>query len=565
MGLYELGAEAENRTWLEAERDSPSDHEVLIKINKAKANLVSGQRIRLRVELGTERYSRAYVTEVFTLDPFAWAKEYPEALAGGAIGVTFVLLLLGLFGWAPLTIYALYSRWPSNEALSGVTSFVSIPLRVVGEMTLLPLLARRPRVLDAWVRTHAASFLLEKPIFIDLPVLHGKNEVRFNESGKARFLFEGAEVARSPRTVLISGQGGVGKTTLLRQLLSWIGDGLVLGHSAIPILVDSDKDPVLTEDEVLDGLSTRFVSVTGPEHKVPAAFLRALLKSGRVVLAFDHVSELSEESIAKITSLRRRVTVQHLLLTSRTRVEVLDSKTLELSPALLGAKDLEGFVGKLLPKETMEDAERAAEITKTLATFLRLNNEVRVPAIVVWLFVEPLRAQSAPELKMPETIAGLYFDFVHWHVDRAVPHEHGARTLESLRELAAASVQNGRIENVREMAARALVNTAGEVDLLERLIEAGLLSQSRVRAESYVRFALDPVAEYLAMQHRALATREQAKKTDARATPWRQLWKELDGASALHETLRRIVASAPEAYEFADAEEFLRAIADPSP
>ncbi len=115
------------------------------------------------------------------------------------------------------------------------------------------------------------------------------------------------------------------------------------------------------------------------------------------------------------------------------------------------------------------------------------------------------------------------------------------------------------------MAARALVNTAGEVDLLERLIEAGLLSQSRVRAESYVRFALDPVAEYLAMQHRALATREQAKKTDARATPWRQLWKELDGASALHETLRRIVASAPEAYEFADAEEFLRAIADPSP
>ena len=357
----------------------------------------------------------------------------------------------------------------------------------------------------------------------------------------------------------------MGKTTLLRQLLSWIGDGLVLGHSAIPILVDSDKDPVLTEDEVLDGLSTRFVSVTGPEHKVPAAFLRALLKSGRVVLAFDHVSELSEESIAKITSLRRRVTVQHLLLTSRTRVEVLDSKTLELSPALLGAKDLEGFVGKLLPKETMEDAERAAEITKTLATFLRLNNEVRVPAIVVWLFVEPLRAQSAPELKMPETIAGLYFDFVHWHVDRAVPHEHGARTLESLRELAAASVQNGRIENVREMAARALVNTAGEVDLLERLIEAGLLSQSRVRAESYVRFALDPVAEYLAMQHRALATREQAKKTDARATPWRQLWKELDGASALHETLRRIVASAPEAYEFADAEEFLRAIADPSP
>jgi photosystem II stability/assembly factor-like uncharacterized protein len=530
-------------------------NEVRFEIDSEKAGLRAGQTVTFEVELERLRSRQRFVTDPLTLDPYASLREHGTALVEIGVGLAFALTLLGIFLRSPLTLYRLYASWP-RDWLKPFPDLVKVPFTVVGELTLLPLLARRLRVLDAWVREHARRFAPdETPRFVALPVLHDGREVRFDEPAKARFLFAEPAVGAKPGTVLVCGGGGVGKTTLLKRLLRWIHDG-ALGHPAVGLFVDSDKDAVLATDKTLDGIALRMASAADPERPIVPGFLRALLKTGRVVLAFDHVSELGETSHQRIRALRRTVTVKHVLLTSRTRVELDDSATLRLEPALLGAGDLGGFVGQLLPTAVLGDAARAADVTKRAAVFLgqELGDDARVPALVVWLFVQTLEKANFRDEAMPTSIAALYFEYVRYHVAKVVSGSDVAAGVGALRALARKSVKaSGRIQGIDQTQATALFKpVAGEeaASVVQELVDGGLLSASHAGGVDYIRFALDPVAEYLAMEALALATRDlNGQAVEA----WRKVVASLGDGSELQLTFRRVVSTFGSAHDFPDA------------
>lgn len=144
--------------------------------------------------------------------------------------------------------------------------------------------------------------------------------------------------------------------------------------------------------------------------------------------------------------------------------------------------------------------------------FLRgkLGDEARVPALVVWLFVQALQEQGFLESEMPASIAALYFKFARYHAARVVLPEQVGELLEGLRTLARASVQlSGQIVSVRRRdAVEALktVTKAGDKDVVQRLLEGSFFASREAGGVDYIRFSLDPIAEYLAMEGLALET-----------------------------------------------------------
>jgi hypothetical protein len=428
--------------------------------------------------------------------------------------------------------------------------------------------------LDAWVRANAEKLALsdsslvassaandeqeeteETPRFVPLPVRFGDGEIRFTESLKARFLFE-RPTRDKPRTILIRGAGGVGKTTLLLRLLVWVQEGL-LGHPAIALLVDSENDPVLAHSDPLEGIKLRLVPISGADKRIATWFLRALLARGRIVLAFDHVSEFSDNAIRRIVELRHTVTAEQVLVTSRTRIDLVHSTTLEIVPALLSAVDIHAFVGQILPQDELQQAEQAGEAIRQAAAFIRheLGEGAKVPALVVWLFVKQMRRARFREADAPSSMANLYFDYVRYHVAKANAPGDVVDVLHALRRIASESVQlDGTIRELEETFVRDALKVAAS-NSLERLITGGLLIRKQSQAVSRVRFALDPVSEHLAMQALALQTEVRARELSSVSVAWSTLWKTIL-SDDLRQILCRVVCGACSAYGFASPTDF---------
>ena len=509
----------------------------------ATFTLTAGQYLNLTAELRPDRR-----------DPYVWGREHWQLLVGLTIFAVLVLAILVAYLAFPLFIYRVYARLPLSDSFKSMPPYVSGPL---GVLLVIPAVARSSRVVDAWIRKYRERLSAKdmRPArFSALPVCSGADEVRFTDPAKARFLFVHASPGQAARTILIRGPGGTGKTTLLRRILAWIQEGL-LDHPAIALVVESDEDPILTSTTVLDGISVRLSTSADPEWPVPPGFIRALLSSGRLVLAFDHVSELATASQTRIKSLRDRLAVKHVLMTSRTRIELRHSDTLELEPALLGPAELPDFVRDLLPVSEFTDTAFAADVTKRMALFLRGELEGErgaVPALVVWLFVKACEKDKFDPFAMPKSILALYFDYARYHATTVAP-ANVARALGAVRALAREAVSySGTIGAVSRKRAAELFESLGPrgADSVQLLVDSGLLAEVSAGTEDYVRFALDPLAEHLAMEDLALKTHEKAKGA---LEVWQRVVMDLASSSELQSTFRHIIRTYGVAHGFPDA------------
>lgn len=434
-------------------------------------------------------------------------REHWQWAAALVASLLWVLALVTLYVFRPYSLYWLHTRFPLRERLATVPAFVSAPIYVVYELVLVSLLARRARVLDAWARRTVANLPPSSGDYVPLPLRIGARSVRARTWKDVAPTIEAAANIRAP--VQIVGPGGVGKSSLLRQIVEWLSEGH-LGHPAAVVWLDASSDAVLDAESLEAHVAKRLCDEPG--RTIPRDFLRTLLKKGRIVLAYDGVSEMSSSARQQLRELGLSLAIQRCIISTREKLSFAHtSAAVMIQPLALDASATTEFLQRLLPHGNHLEASDATAPKRTFADLViaELGPDASVPALVVWLFAQLANANARTPVAMSE----IYFDYVRYHVSKisGLTDERGGLTLNGLSTLKGLRLLADKCIGAdgQLRAVEAEILREGEFAPLgahlDALLGGGLLRRHKLLTTDRISIALDPITEHLAMEYLVLA------------------------------------------------------------
>jgi hypothetical protein len=236
--------------------------------------------------------------------------------------------LLGIWVLAPWLLVKLHEKMPGQKIIDELADLTAKPtmgisklLRLIGSAALIRL-GTSQRALDGWVARAAPTVrdrfsrlkvVQERRIVVNLPAkLNGST---FEQPWAALDV-----LFRKPSTsLLIAGPGGSGKTTFaLRIARRGLGDeGEPLGgHVCLPLLVDRDLEATEASDGLLVYLTGALRALAGVP-RLSVELVEALLRTGRVMVIVDGLSERSQTTRHLFDPGRINFPIMRFIATSR--------------------------------------------------------------------------------------------------------------------------------------------------------------------------------------------------------------------------------------------------------
>jgi len=424
-----------------------------------------------------------------------------------------IAIYLGLFAisLALLLLYPLALLWIS-EALAVLSAAPKVNKVVgVGEAVFIfGLFRHHPRVLDAWVAKYLAparkqfasiltvqqreTHVTEVPVEFDRRIVPGLTPKELKP------------VFSHKRTcLLIWGEGGSGKTSLACQIARWaMSDDKSLRFSAqrmLPILIEQDLNL-----EVESGKSALTAEIRGRLRelttvaKTPSMELvHHLLERKRVLLIVDGLSELNDSTRNKVHPIDPDFFANALIVTSR-REEDLDRVTRTvIHPHRIEGNRLSSFMeayfSRCGKRELFDDGE-FFEGCKRLSQMVGQRNTT---VLLAKLFAEQMIAAKEQQASkdLPEDIPDLMLEYIN-RINREVS-ELDDRTVHAAAKTIAWECLRQSFRPTPasvDAAVKALGN--GAKTTLEYMEDKLHLVETIGAARDRVRFALDPLAEYMA-------------------------------------------------------------------
>jgi HEAT repeat protein len=435
--------------------------------------------------------------------------DLPWTVTASAFGIV-VVLYLGVLRFYPLLLL----RLPAEVKIPKIGMLPEFKLPLVFVIWL----KYRPRVLDAWVGKHINIFQKKfmenetvdiRKDYVSLPVLLNKQEI---EELTAETLRESFAQEKRVR-LLIWGEGGSGKTTIGCEIAKWAMEKdkskRLTTHLMLPVLIEEELDS--QPGEGMKPLTEAIVGeiqelIDSEQTIVDELLVEQLLRQRRILLIVDHYSEMSKPTQGKINPNDLKFSANALIVTSRLeeKFQGIDCKikTLRFDGGKL-AYFIEQYLKKCEKWNLFEDEQE--EFLQECAQLARIVGDKKTITVLLAKLYAERMINAKENLSASESSLDNIPDLILDHLEKL--NHQGERdtrnqypTVKGDAKIIAWKCLEGDYKPKpvkRESVVVALDGTNAEACLnyFENYLR---LIKSIGYNNHQIRFALDPLAEYLA-------------------------------------------------------------------
>lgn len=285
--------------------------------------------------------------------------------------------------------------------------------------TALRWLKYQPRVLDAWVAEHlqlihhqfaAIPTVDQRSIHLTLPVRMG-NSLELDLTPER--LKKSAGIGR---LLLISGEGGVGKTSLALAIARWSLEGKLTGWPVVPVLVEAE----LAEGETpLSRVGAILQRLTANATTLSPALVKALLARRRALLILDHYSELGDDSRRRLSPGSDEFPSAWVMVTSRRAERFAEQPLYHLRPQRLTVDGLMRFFTDYLCRVEAEEALDYDMQMRAVQRLRQITEEIvyekqEITVLLAKLFIDVvLQQRRRGEGQTPVSVPALMLTYGH--------------------------------------------------------------------------------------------------------------------------------------------------------
>lgn len=504
-----------NRMEVPAKATPPSHAAAAWQVDFSLDNLNphAGETFDLEACVTQGNFARCIPLSEVTAVPWIDFAKHKTAIFTATALLSYALLLSLLLFIRPLTILWLYRRAYIFEAVEKLGVPGAGFIKFFLSATLVPFFAFHRRTVDAWGKKHLLAFrsrwtadlqkaspAAEVSSYIPLPIEVDGDLI--TTPGSERLL----KIFAKPGVVEILGPGGIGKTTLLKQLATWIYEANLANDRTLTGMLPVFVEP--HQDQLTEYLRKKVEVICGEDN--PAEFALKALKQGRIIPFIDAFSELTSDFRSKLMKEIEQITVRSLIISTREEIYFGSHPRALLRPKPLDSKTLLYFITTLLshlPEELSALNTMGLQLdlgTRIVHLLNSGSDQSPLTPLLARLYVE--RAidliDSGKALdELPRSIGEAYLEFVQLIV-RTANISDNILALALVKILAKASLGDnflpGRFNLQRALDASGIGAAEARMDIFRKLLSAGLLGKEDVGLQVLCQFALDPVAEFCA-------------------------------------------------------------------
>ena len=449
-----------------------------------------------------------FLTNQPTYQRVAWGKSHPWAVGGGLALIVVGGVYGTIFLWKPLTLLKVGI---DDKKIAAAEKIPHVGIWLGGLLKLLSPLKYHPRVLDAWVEQYwekakdqflRSETVKERQIHIPLSVdLDGKLTKEL--SGKDL----SATFQQKTAVLLISGEGGSGKTSLTCQIAQWGLEKHLMPHRLLPVLIETELDEKKTLIKAIEGQLKILINA---EDDISPELLQKLLQHQRVLVIVDHLSEMSETTRSQVKPELQEFPAKALIVTSRLNEPLSSVKTV-LKPLQIEKNRLWDFIPEYLKAVNKRDLFGDDEYSDACDRLRRIAGERPITVLLARLYIDHLiQEREGAGGILPDSVPKLMLSYLN----RLNQNVDAARKQDDLKVQRAAQLiaweslrKTYRPTWIRkEDAIATLVNQAAndpqaakkEAETLVNYLENPLQVLQTPEPKVDTRIILDPLAEYLA-------------------------------------------------------------------
>ncbi len=436
-----------------------------------------------------------------------------------ALVLGYYLLFFLLWLLFPLAILKLHESLPLKEFRNTLPSPFNIILGFPNIIFPVSLFAHSNRCLDAWVKNNfsvlkkqylQAETVLSKNGYVPLPIrLTHKTTGELIEKPSRQLLQRILNKKKAITQVI--GPGGSGKTSFACEAGRWMLEEENLVHTGrirrIPFLLEEETTDIV---KLISEYYTAWLDkIVKPE------LITALLRKQRIVVLADALSEMRPEVIQYMENIHGDTPLNALLVSGRNEFDFRNQQSLLIYPQPLDSKNLLHLITTVLqsyddhPLLKLEDQLAFAQ--KIAQIFKSGDKDLPVTPILVRIVITNLienyitGIRDTTELidKIPATIPQVYFDYLklvnpgNTSMKNYLSEELMLRIVTLMGKLSVGESfvpHDFSLEDARSEIKKILPDLT--VDPVQRLIDNNILTKKTMLDSYFLRFNLDPLAEY---------------------------------------------------------------------